>query len=180
MVVIMETERIWANLEERRAVITPAEILEKLEDEEDGKKRLEKIQAKLESGKKLSEADLHYLRRKNPLLYAKAVRVQNKRAALEQRLKGASSKKQAQEMYLEEMGNISKDDPDKKWIAAAYEEAYREFKQGDAYKNLPEEERQGEKKAKKEEAVYHEIKLGSYQESFAADGEKRQGFEAKR
>lgn len=125
------------------------------EDIEANKKKLEaKIMHKLEAGKKLSTKELNYLRQNNPVLYAKAMRIQAKRAAVENRLESARSKEEVADIYGEAMGTISKNDPDRKYLIAAVSEAVREFKETQYYRNLPE---------KKEDAVRYETKLGQYQ-----------------
>lgn len=69
------------------------------ETEEEAKQKLEaRIYAKLQSGQKLSSKEMQYLRQYNPVLYMQAVRVEQKRKALENQLEHAKSKEEVQKI----------------------------------------------------------------------------------
>ena len=105
---------------------------------------------KLESGKKLSADELQYLRMNDPVTYAKAARVQMMRESFKKQLESAKSKEQAADMYLQNMSRIADDDPAKKELEAAYNDVYSQFKKTEAYKKLPDTEKEAkEEKAKK-------------------------------
>lgn len=118
--------------------------------DEQKKRFVEKLYKKLESGKKLSADELQYLRMNDPVTYAKAARVQMMRESFKKQLESAKSKEQAADMYLQNMSRIADDDPAKKGLEAAYNDVYSQFKKTEAYKKLPDTEKEAkEEKAKK-------------------------------
>ena len=67
--------------------------------EEEKKKFVQKLYRKLESGKKLSADEMQYLRKNDPVTYAKAAKVQVLRESLKKQLKSATSKEKAADIY---------------------------------------------------------------------------------
>ena len=61
---------------------------------------VKEIQRKIDKGEKLTYDEMQYLRINNPVQYAKMVKVQMKREALERRLEACKSKQEAQEVYV--------------------------------------------------------------------------------
>ena len=98
---------------------------------------VKKLYRKLESGKKLTQDEMQYLRMNDPVTYAKAARVQVMREAFKKQLENAKSKEEASDMYLTNMSRVGDDDPAKKELEAAYEDVYSQFKKTDVYKKLP-------------------------------------------
>lgn len=115
--------------------------------EEEKKKFVQKLYRKLESGKKLSADEMQYLRKNDPVTYAKAAKVQALRESLKKQLKSATSKEKAADIYTQAMSRISEDDPAKKEIMAAYDDVYKEFRKSDEYKALPNTEKEAKEKA---------------------------------
>lgn len=105
------------------------------------------IQRKIDKGEKLTYDEMQYLRINNPVQYAKMVKVQMKREALERRLEACKSKQEAQEVYVDAVSRISKEDSAIKETLAAYDNAMEEFKKTDQYKRLPQEEEKEDKKS---------------------------------
>lgn len=68
------------------------------EDEESEKRKAEKISQKLNAGKKLTASGMDFLRRTNPDMYMKALRIQMKREMVENSLKNCKSKKEVEEV----------------------------------------------------------------------------------
>ena len=114
---------------------------------EEKKKFVQKLYRKLESGKKLSADEMQYLRKNDPVTYAKAAKVQVLRESLKKQLKSATSKEKAADIYTQAMSRISEDDPARKEIMAAYDDVYREFRKSDEYKALPNTEKEAKEKA---------------------------------
>lgn len=105
-----------------------------------------KIMAKLQAGRKLTQEELDYLQRTNPIMYAHAMRVQRMTEAVEEQLKHAKSKEEANHIISSAMTGVSKNDPDREYIYAAISRVTKEFKDSDAYAELPdtaEEEYEG-------------------------------------
>ena len=71
--------------------------------EEEKKKFVQKLYHKLESGKKLSADEMQYLRKNDPVTYAKAAKVQVLRESLKKQLKSATSKEKAADIYTQAM-----------------------------------------------------------------------------
>ena len=89
--------------------------------EEEKKKFVQKLYRKLESGKKLSADEMQYLRKNDPVTYAKAAKVQVLRESLKKQLKSATSKEKAADIYTQAMSRISEDDPARKEIIRSSE-----------------------------------------------------------
>lgn len=119
--------------------------------EEDRAKMDAKIMAKLESGKKLSQEELNYLMKTNPIMYAHAMRVQRMAEAVEEQLKHARSKEEADRIISAATTCISKNDPDRQYIFAAVNRIATEFHKSGAYEKLPNTMEDADKK-KNEEA----------------------------
>ena len=115
--------------------------------EEEKKKFVQKLYRKLESGKKLSADEMQYLRKNDPVTYAKAAKVQVLRESLKKQLKSATSKEKAADIYTQAMSRISEDDPARKEIMAAYDDVYKELRKSDEYKALPNTEKEAKEKA---------------------------------
>lgn len=107
---------------------------------------IKEIQRKIDKGEKLTYDEMQYLRINNPVQYAKMVKVQMKREALERRLEACKSKQDAQEVYVDAVSRIGKDDSAIKETLAAYDNTMEEFKKTDQYKRLPQEEEKEEDK----------------------------------
>lgn len=108
---------------------------------DDEKQRyLAHIMAKLKSGKKLTSEEMRFLQAEDPILYQQAARVESLRDALETKLKTASSKEEALQIYTDSLSSVSEKDPMKEFIVAAYDNVYKEFQKSDEYKSLPQDE----------------------------------------
>lgn len=105
--------------------------------DEDKAKMDARIMSKLKSGRKLSPKELAYLRKTNPVLYMHAMRVQRKAEALEEQLKHAKSKEEADRIILSAGSLVSDKDPDSEYIAAAINRISKEFHKSGAYSKLP-------------------------------------------
>ncbi len=113
-----------------------------------------KIMQKLRSGKKLTSEEMNYLRVKNPQMYAQAARVQAMRENLKNQLENCRSKEEVEKVYGNSVSMVSKDDPMKEAIVAAYEDVTKEFKKTDKYQALPQKEEDAdEKMVKKEKGI---------------------------
>lgn len=143
------------------------------------------ILAKLQAGKRLSAKELKYLKRYNPALYMQAVRVEAKRASVEERLKHAHSKQKVEEIQLDALSSVSKNDIAREYLTAAVLHTVTEFKKTVSYKKLPEVEEKGkkvqvnerdtkadreeEKSEKKKLAVTYEFSAGAYQMAYVSE-----------
>lgn len=113
-----------------------------------------KIMQKLRSGKKLTSEEMNYLRVKNPQMYAQAARVQAMRENLKNQLENCRSKEEVEKVYGNSVSMVSKNDPMKEAIVAAYEDVTKEFKKTDKYQALPQKEEDAdEKMVKKEKGI---------------------------
>ena len=108
--------------------------------EEEKQAELARIQAKLKSGKKLTEEEMRFLQAVDPQLYMQAARIQAMRDSLEQQLEHCKSKEEAAKVFsvhLDALTHISEEDPMKEYIVAAYQDAYNEFQKSGKYQHLP-------------------------------------------
>lgn len=108
--------------------------------EEEKESYYNKILGKIKSGKKLTLEEMRFLQAEYPELYQQAARVQAMRDGFEARLKTASSKQKAQEIFANSLSHISDEDPMKEYIIAAYQDAMKNFEKSEDYKELPETE----------------------------------------
>ncbi len=153
------------------------------EDEESARAKLEaKIYAKLEAGKPLTQKEMQYLRQYNPILYMKAVRVEQKRKSLEYQLKNADSKEEVQNIFHSAMASVREDDPAKQYVVAAIQETVKEFKETERYKKLPETEEQAERKDNKGKkstgSLAYEVGEQLYQMAYMEEETTERSFHA--
>ena len=109
-------------------------------EKQDDSKMMEKIQAKIKSGKRLTSKEETYLKEHNPELYQQYLRIRKMAEALEHQLEKADSKEEVNDIIFHALNGISDKDPYKAAIVAAMDEVIKEFKKSDVYKNLPENE----------------------------------------
>lgn len=119
------------------------DVVRKLQEEsspsekQDDSKMMEKIQAKIKRGKKLTSKEETYLKEHNPELYQQYLRIRRMAEALEHRLENAQSKEEVNDIIFQSINSVSDKDPYKAAIVAAMDEVIKEFKKSDGYKNLP-------------------------------------------
>ena len=90
---------------------------------DDEKKAMEaRIESKLKRGKKLSAKEMEYLRKYNPMMYLRALRIQKAAEAVKEQLKQAKSKEQVTNIVSQSLAGISDKDPDKEYMVAAINE----------------------------------------------------------
>ena len=106
-------------------------------NKEDDSKMMEKIQAKIKSGKRLTSKEETYLKEHNPELYQQYLRIRRMAEALEHQLEKADSKEEVNDIIFHALNGISDKDPYKAAIVAAMDEVIKDFKKSDGYKNLP-------------------------------------------
>lgn len=118
----------------------------------------QKVMAKVYSGKELTPEELRYIRMNYPALYPQVLRVQMQRKAFEERIKHCRSKQEVQEAFDEVMSHVSQDDPMCTVLYAAYTDVYEEFKNTDAYEELPEKTKEEEKAVSVENDLIKKLK----------------------
>ena len=107
-------------------------------DTEDKKQqKLQHIVNKLKHGKKLTAQEMEFLRMNYPDEYQHALRIQEMAEMLENQLKHAKSKQEANGYIAAAVSGISDDDPDKECLVAAFNEISKEFHHSSAYHRLP-------------------------------------------
>ena len=148
-------------------------------EKQDDSKMMEKIQAKIKRGKKLTSKEETYLKEHNPELYQQYLRIRRMAEALEHRLENAKSKEEVNDIIFQSINSVSDKDPYKTAIVAAMDEVVKDFKKTDGYNNLPssnEEIEEGRKvKAKKgkgkpedEDDTVSSLTENSHEEEFDA------------
>ena len=97
-------------------------------DTEDKKQqKLQHIVNKLKHGKKLTAQEMEFLRMNYPDEYQHALRIQKMAEMLENQLKHAKSKQEANGYIAAAVSGISDDDPDKECLVAAFNEISKGF-----------------------------------------------------
>lgn len=109
---------------------------EKYTDEEKAEKEA-KIFRKLKMGSKLSSEEMRFLQQTNSALYAQAMRVRMLAKGIEEQVKHAKSKEEANNIISTAMSNVSKEDPAKESIIAAYERISKGMHKSPGYSRLP-------------------------------------------
>lgn len=104
--------------------------------EEEKESYYNKIMGKLKSGKKLSPEEMRFLQAEYPALYQQAARVQAMRDGFEARLKTATSKQKAWEMYADSLSHVADNDPMKEYIVAAYQDTMKNFEKQTSTKHF--------------------------------------------
>ena len=162
-----EPKKITSTKELAQYIIESVNDVEKM-SEEDRAKMDARIMAKLKSGNKLSQKELDYLRKTNPIMYAHAMRVQRMAEAIEEQLKHAKSKEEADSIISASLSGISKNDPDREYIYAAVNRISTEFHKSGAYEKLPNTAEEGDKKNRESGDVFSD-----------AEDEDDEGFDLK-
>lgn len=162
-----EPKKITSAKELAQYILESVNDMEKM-SEEDRSRMDAQITAKLQSGKKLSQKEMDYLRKTNPIMYAHALRVQRMAEAVEEQLKHAKSKEEADQIISSAMSGISKNDPDREYIFAAVNRISTEFHKSGAYDKLPNTIEEGDKKNKESGDVFSD-----------AEDEEDDGFDLK-
>ncbi len=129
-----------------------------IQTEEEKAREEAKIIAKLKQGKKLTEKELRFLRRHNPILYAHALRVQIAAKTVKQQLKSAKSKEEVDRVVSSFLGGIKKDDPDKEFLLTAVSRVAKEFRRSAAYERLPATVKEDNKEKKNKEKGWRDDK----------------------
>ena len=107
-----------------------------ISDEEKAKKDAV-IQNKLKFGKKLTPEELRHLQKMNPIMYAHAMRVRALAKAVEEQVKHARSKEEANQIVSNAMSGISKEDPAREYMVAAIDRVSCEMHKSPGYSRLP-------------------------------------------
>ena len=131
-----ESKKITSTKELVEYILESRNDIEKMSDDDRAKMDAQ-ILAKLKSGKKLSQKEMDYLRKTNPIMYSHAMRVQRIAETIEEQLKHAKSKEEADRIISSSLSVISKNDPDKEYIVAAVNSINTEFHKSGAYNKLP-------------------------------------------
>ena len=94
-----EPKKITTTKELAQYILESGNDVEKM-SEEDRSTMDAQITAKLQSGKKLSQKEMDYLRKTNPIMYAHALRVQRMAEAVEEQLSMQRARKRLTRSYL--------------------------------------------------------------------------------
>lgn len=134
------------NIEQKNLLQIREEVVEKLMDKiygtdfESESERIKfqtKIEAKIQSGAKLSQKEMNYLRKNNPYMYQHMVRVQQKRESLKEQLKHCRTKEEAQQAMSVALSSIDDKDPVRDAMIAAVVNVSEQFRSSDNYQKLP-------------------------------------------
>ena len=158
--------------EEPKKITTTKELAQYiLESGNDVEKMSEEDRSRMDAqitGKKLSQKEMDYLRKTNPIMYAHALRVQRMAEAVEEQLKHAKSKEEADRIISSALSGISKNDPDREYIFAAVNRISTEFHKSGAYEKLPNTVGEGDKEGKESGDIFSD-----------ADDKEDDGFDLK-
>ena len=122
--------------------------------EEEKQKMDEKIQAKLKAGRKLTKEEEDYLKQTNPQLYQQYKRIRAMVNAMEEKLKNATSKEEANDIIYFSISGVSKNDPYKEYAITALQRSASEYKKTLDYNRLPQTAEDAKKKNNKKEDLF--------------------------
>ena len=125
---------------------------EKYTDEEKAEKEA-KIVRKLKMGGKLTKEELRFLQKVNPMLYAQAMRVEALAKAIEEQVKHARSKEEANSIVSTAVGGISKEDPAREYIVAAVDRISKNMRRSSGYSRLPNTEEEAKQSRRKRDRI---------------------------
>lgn len=128
------TYKLHKNMMEKVKVLLEPEVTM---TEEEKNAYENKMNQKIKMGKRLTQNEMNYIRRTNPIMYARILRIQLQREMLLRKYLSCRSKKEVEEVYSMAIAGISRKDPDKGALISAYDSATKEFKKSNTYKSLP-------------------------------------------
>ena len=150
-----EAEQITSRQELAEYIRKSVDETEKYTDEEKSEKEA-KIVRKLKMGGKLTKEELRFLQKANPMLYAQAMRVRALAKAVEEQVKHARSKEEANQIVSNAMSGISKEDPAREYMVAAIDRVSSEMHKSPGYNRLPNTEADVQKaKGKKSDISFN-------------------------
>lgn len=164
-----ENTKITTSEELAKYILDSTIGVEGLSEEEKSKKDAQ-IMAKLKAGQKLTEKELLYLKKTNPIMYAHAMRVQIMAKAVEEQLKHAKSKEEANRIVASAIGGIAKDDPDKEYLVAAFSRISKEMHKSSGYNRLPNTDEDAQKRREEKAGI-------EFEEAEDAENEDKKGFD---
>lgn len=134
----------YAKKDDPAAAIRPPE-------QDPAARKIESLRARLKAGKRLSPAEMDFLREYAPELYAKAVRVSMERDEYERALRRAKTQGDAERVQNLKMVQISErlkhmDPEEGEMLTNAVAEANREYRKSDEYQEAKGKNRSGVEK----------------------------------
>ncbi|MDD2971786.1 MAG: hypothetical protein PHE02_06615 [Lachnospiraceae bacterium] len=140
------------NMKNQSTESTASEIISSIQngsrDSDAGKtEKLQKILNKFRSGKKLTAEELEYLRQYAPEMYQKVIQIQQQREAIEQEMKSARTKEEAEQVLSQVTTMISGQKGDEftqEAMSSQLTDAVKEGMEGKQYRDDEELNRQKE------------------------------------
>ena len=130
-------------------------ILNKDEDPEKIQAKLKSIRAKLELGKKLTAAELEYLRLHDPMLYMKAIKIEMSRKIMREQIKNSKTKEEVQRVVSSNMSGVRGTKEDVQMEQAAITDESAKAMKSKRYNELPTtEEKRREEREEKHSTLY--------------------------
>jgi hypothetical protein len=117
----------------------PEPKIEPLSNERAVPTKLETLREKLKSGKKLTEADMEYLRSHDPELYSKALMLNMERANYDNAVRQSRTKSDANTFHMQTLMSISKlghDTEESLMRVSAVQDSHRNFVRSSEYASL--------------------------------------------
>lgn len=137
--------------ESRKSSFQLDSILNKEEDPERVQARLKSIRAKLSLGKKLTAAELEYLRQHDPVLYMKAIKIEMSRKMMREQIKNSKTKEEVQRVVSSHMSGVRGTNEDSQMEQAAIADESAKAMKSKRYIELP----TAKEKRKEEEEEKH-------------------------
>lgn len=158
-----QQKQIEKQIESKKTSYQLESILNKDDDPERVQAKLKSIRAKLSLGKKLTAAELEYLRQHDQVLYMKAIKIEMSRKMMRAQIKNSKTKEEVQRVISSHMSGVQVTKEDTQMEQAAIADEAEKTMKSKRYNELPAtEEKRREEKEEKHSTLYNNKKR--YQE----------------
>lgn len=141
--------------ESKKSTYQLESILNKEEDPEKVQVKLKSIRAKLSLGKKLTAADLEYLRLHDPMLYMKASKIEMSRKRMREQIKNSKTKEEVQRVVSSHLSGVRGTKDDVQMEQAAIVDESAKAMKSKRYIELPtNEKKRSEEKEERNSTLY--------------------------
>jgi hypothetical protein len=150
-----EQKRLEKQNEDDKSSFSLDSVLNQEEDQEKVQAKLKSIRNKLLLGKKLTAAELEYLRQHDSMLYLKAIKIEMSRKMMKEQIKKSKSKEEVQRIIANHMSGVRGTNEDVQMEQAAIADESSKAMKGKRYRELPTtEEKRKEEEEEKRSTTY--------------------------
>lgn len=150
-----QQKRIEEQEEKEKSLFSPVSPLNTEEDSQRVEAKLKSIRNKLVIGKKLTAAELEFLRQHDSMLYLKAIKIEMSRKMMKEQIKKSKTKEEVQRVVASHMSGVRGTNEDVQMEQAAIADESAKAMKTKHYKELPTtEEKRKEEEEEKHSSMY--------------------------